>query len=610
MDFTLVTACFDTSEFNTRPISIATGIGKIDVVLQLPVNLVIYTDDKYFDEISRRRSLYGFDSTTRIIKQQLNELWTFKYLDKVKENRNKYFPTRDERTSPESHCIVCNKFDFVLQTIENNPFDSTKFGWLDAFLGVNGKMRFCEDYTQEKFMSLLERITDKFHINILNVNDKKYKLAENKREYYQTYPYVVCGGLFTCGKNIGIKILTRLKEIFVTTTNLGYGHGEEPLYLEVLDEYYDDIIKSYSDYAQICNNLIVVERNLDYIYHFIIKRYLHFCYYRECFDCCTKLLDGIENYNTNVSGQTYMNILYSYYLSSFCLKKETTECIVSHIYNVCRNNPAVKQAFDNNREFYELQFAHTCIPSNYSLVINVFACATIKKYKDEILKINETWGKRAKEKGIKVLFFLGEEKTELEGENYVYLKGVNNDYISASHKQNLGLKYTHDNFNPDFVLVCGTDTYINIDKLLAYLSKFDKTKDLYIGGHGDYRMIGYNNIYFHSGGPGFIITKKTLEQIYPLLDGLHQEWEKICTVYKLDNLKAACDVLIAYYLKNSQIIKDQSFIHCNHKGYCCNNIYKCCSGKFDIKNIISCHSMTLTDFDEYTKLLQDNNYFL
>lgn len=256
-DCTLVTCCYDTSDFNTKPISLVEGINKMDVILRLPIYLVIYTDDKYYEMIKNRRSLYDMDSKTVIIKNKLTDLWSFQYLNQVKENRLTYFPTKDERTSAESHLVTCNKFDFVLNVIELNPFNSNKFGWIDAFLGVNGKMRIYEDYSDNNFLSLLNNITDKFHIQILNVNDKKYKLEEHKREYYQTYRYVVCGGLFTCGKDVGIKILTRLKEIFVITTNLGYGHGEEMLYLEILDEFYDDINKSYGDYGQMGDNFIM-----------------------------------------------------------------------------------------------------------------------------------------------------------------------------------------------------------------------------------------------------------------------------------------------------------------------------------------------------------------
>jgi hypothetical protein len=43
---------------------------------------------------------------------------------------------------------------------------------------------------------------------------------------------------------------------------------------------------------------------------------------------------------------------------------------------------------------------------------------------------------------VKLLFFMGEEKTtdEFVGDEFVYLPGVSNDYLSASYKQYLGLK--------------------------------------------------------------------------------------------------------------------------------------------------------------------------
>jgi len=606
IDCTLVTACFDTSRFNNNPITIEDGLNRFDVILKLPVYLVIYTDDTYYTLINERRILYGFESITHIIINTLNELWSFKYLDKVKDNRIKYFPTRDERTSAESHCVICNKFDFVLQIIDQNPFNTTKFAWIDAFLGINGKMRIFEDYTQEKFLSILTNITDKFHIQVLNVNDKKFKLNQHKREYYQTYRYVVCGGLFTCSKQIGVKILSRLKENFIHTTELGYGHGEEMLYLEILDEFYTDINKSYGDYGQMGNNFICVSRNLDYIYYNIIKRYLDFGYNRECYNCCKKVLYGIEYGNAKVSADIYMKILFSYYVSSYYYKQKHTLSIVAHIYDICNINDGVKQAFKQ----YESQFLHAgYLKKKYKLVICIFACATIKKYKDEILKINETWGQRAEEKGVKVLFFLGEELTDLTGDKYIYLKGIKNDYNSAADKQNLGLKYIYENYITDFVFVCGTDTYPNIDKLLSYLDIFADNKHLYIGGHGDYRQIGNEEIYFHSGGAGFLLSNKLLQFLYPLLWNLKERWEEICDQNNTPYLKVACDVTIAYYVKQFHIIKNSAFISCNHKGYCYDNTYSCCVGKLKINEIISCHNMTLTDFDEYTKLLEDNNYY-
>ena len=46
----------------------------------------------------------------------------------------------------------------------------------------------------------------------------------------------------------------------------------------------------------------------------------------------------------------------------------------------------------------------------HEIIIAVFGCDTKDKYKQQILKIEETWGDTAKKNNILVLFFLGEEK--------------------------------------------------------------------------------------------------------------------------------------------------------------------------------------------------------
>jgi hypothetical protein len=246
------------------------------------------------------------------------------------------------------------------------------------------------------------------------------------------------------------------------------------------------------------------------------------------------------------------------------------------------------------------------------LVICVFACDTIERYKQEIIKINETWGKVAKSHpNIELLFFLGEAKTDIIGPNYIHLQGVENDNMSALYKQMFGLKYIYENYNSKFIFVCGTDTYPNIKKLLQFIGKYNHSDNLYIGGHGDYRYIGKNKLYFHSGGPGFIITSTCLAKLYPMLENAPIDWIQLCVdLDVVRDLAGASDVAIAGLIQlptiNSTIVKidDMSFLHCNYKGFPCH------INQVDVKNIISCHKMSSIDFDCFTKILEDNNYFV
>jgi hypothetical protein len=623
-EITMVTCFYNLSRLHGGCLPTEKLLERFDGVLKLPIYLVIYTEGEFYDLVEKKRREYGFHDITLVVNEKIEDLWSFQFLGKVNENRLLYWPSRDSRTCSESHLLVCNKCDFVLKTIHLNPFKTKKFGWIDSLLTIDGKLRICENYTMDKVITLLNSVTEKFHLQILNVNDKKFKLDENKRDYYSSYKYVMCGCLFTCGISIGISILNRIKEIFIRTTELGYGHGEEMLFLEILDEFYDEIERGYGDYGQIINNLVEPTVNLHYVNYYIIERYLQFKYHKECYDCCKKIIlsfhKKLDNQEKDIDWNIYVKIYLNYYLSAYYYNRCEALLIVTKFIELTNTNAFIKNAFENNGPTHWMQQFEFVLPKKKcnetkknNIIFLVFGCATIQKYKDEIIKINETWGKKAEQLGLKVLFFLGEEKTDLIDDlKYIYLNGVSNDYLSASYKQNIGLKYIHENFDYDFVFVCGTDTYVNLENFVQYINQFDSQTDYYIGGHGDIRKVGNTDVYFHSGA-GFCLSKSMLSKLYNLLPNITDDWFNVCNENNVGYLKSACDVSIAYFLQklmsnhNSQyIVKSNHFYACNFKGYAYNNTHLCCGDKVDKKSIILCHYMTLDDFDEYTVEINSN----
>ena len=111
---------------------------------------------------------------------------------------------------------------------------------------------------------------------------------------------------------------------------------------------------------------------------------------------------------------------------------------------------------------------------SYNIIFCIFGCDTIDKYRKEILKIKETWGKAPKapcEKDLenKILFFLG-EKGPLHDDDCIHLENVENDYLSASYKQYGGLKYIYENYNFNYIFICGTDTFVLMDNLINYIN--------------------------------------------------------------------------------------------------------------------------------------------
>lgn len=251
----------------------------------------------------------------------------------------------------------------------------------------------------------------------------------------------------------------------------------------------------------------------------------------------------------------------------------------------------------------------------YDLIILIFACDTIEKYKKQIEIINLTWGKKCEEyDNILILYFLGEEKTnyfkDYNNIKYINLNGVTNDHLSASYKQFLGMKYIYENYKTKFIMCIGTDTYLNIPKLLSFINIYNHMDNLYIGGDGMSRQIGHKEYYFHSGGSGFILSYNCLTKIYDSLYNLMENWINVCDQNNVSYLINACDIAISYYLQqpeiNSKIIKinDLSFLACNYKGA------PCYRNLIIMDNIISCHFMDENDFYNFTEILNKNNYYI
>ena len=353
-DCTLTTGCFDLTAFHSSSRNLDDSIKSMSTLLEVPCYLVIFTDSSCFSKIKSLRDSFGLATLTHYVLLELSALPHYYLLRQIRKNREVYWPTRDERTCAESHLICCSKFDLVLQTMDLNPFSTKRFGWIDANVGV-GFSKICENYKNHMLLRILNHEDEKFRLQILNVCDKKFLLPENKREYYSQYRWVVCGCLFITGEEIGQKILHRLNQNFEETTRMGYGHAEEMLYLEILEEFPQDLSKSYGDYSHILNNFIRPSVGYEYV-HRILCTYLSMQYYRECYEACLVLLAPMENAQVEIDYSFLFLIFYCLYVSSFYYCHDESKPILKRIRELIRLNPRARAKYESNSAFYDQQF--------------------------------------------------------------------------------------------------------------------------------------------------------------------------------------------------------------------------------------------------------------
>jgi hypothetical protein len=238
-------------------------------------------------------------------------------------------------------------------------------------------------------------------------------------------------------------------------------------------------------------------------------------------------------------------------------------------------------------------------------------------YKKEILKVKETWGKATQSPTNKapngptnnlLLFFLGEEGS-FHDEDCIHLENIGDDYLSAGFKQYAGLKYIYENYNFNYVFICGTDTYVLTDNLIEYINQdpqISPDKPLVFGGHGDNRQLCESYVHFFSGGAGIVLTKATMDIIYPELHTMQEEWMWMCVETDYNTYIAACDLSLCYFLKRKGITflnVSNRFFDCNYMGYY-RNLCECCAKTVDISTMISCHNMSLQNFDELENILR------
>jgi glycosyltransferase involved in cell wall biosynthesis len=372
---TIVTACFDLKNYYPeKSRNFARSIQEMvnengEFLLEKLCYMTIFCDEFTYPEIFKvRNEKHQLGHLTKYHIIKFEDIWACRWKNKVIENTEKYWPTKTDRTEWPHHLINCNKFDFMLQSINNNFFETDYFVWCDfnikkIFNDIRIKEKYDKKYSMEQrnlmFLNILKNLPDKFHVNIMGVVDKKYLNINLIKEYYQKYQWYVTGGFFSLKiKKENIEILNKLKERFVETTELGYGHGDEMLYFNILHENPDLFEKTYGDYSELIYNFHYPVDNHQYILNKIVKTNFNFHYYKECYEACEKCLKPFLQNEIDINYEYFLNFLFYKYASSFyCKRDEALQNALTLLFYV-DEIPQLKIEFDKSKEFYMKQIAY------------------------------------------------------------------------------------------------------------------------------------------------------------------------------------------------------------------------------------------------------------
>ena len=261
---TFVTACFNC---NKNKFFTNKYLKKSLRTLVIECPLIIYCEEEYAHIFRDIRKLFNLEHITQIVTTKLEDLFFYKYKagllrgEDVETNYNK-----------NAHIVMMNKFKFLLDSIEENRFNTSHFAWIDVNLlekTFNNSVNYLDLEIYDKISTICKNPKDKFTIEV--INHWTPEMYANLNEFYSKYQWIVAGCFFTMENNIGKIVLQKLIDKAIEISLQGFGSGEESFFSFIIDENTDMFNLYVGDYQDTIHNYYKTEKNQDYVNWFIHK---------------------------------------------------------------------------------------------------------------------------------------------------------------------------------------------------------------------------------------------------------------------------------------------------------------------------------------------------
>lgn len=309
-NWTIVTAYFNLTKTpdasqQIKDRNITYYMNHANMTMALDQNLVVFCDRQSEEYLKNLRPEYLKHKTQYIIVD-------FMDLNIVKENYQRIVDIRyktgynaDPRNTPSYYLLCMARYELLLKTMQENPFNSTHFAWCNICIE---RMSWKNEIY---FPKIWQEYRDKFSTCYIDYQPKSL-VIDNVAEYYRWGRCGMCSGFFTGNKYYMTQFCNYIIEAFHDMLNLNVGHADEQLYSivffrhpEIFEFYYGDYQEMIVNYGWIYERAtqpaINIIRNLhnsgenDLLLKNVTNRWLQ-SYKFGCFTCD----DNIYNYVKNV----------------------------------------------------------------------------------------------------------------------------------------------------------------------------------------------------------------------------------------------------------------------------------------------------------------------
>jgi hypothetical protein len=233
-----------------------------NMTMAIDQNLVVYCDSESIDYLKSLRPEHLKDKTKYVTIE-------FMDVDIVKNNYQKVVDAKkrtgynwDPRMTTSYYLFCMARFDLVLKTMNENPFNSTHFAWCNICI---------ERYSWKNevyFPKIWQEFRDKFSTCYIDYQPKSL-VIDNPHKYYEWGRCSMCSGFFTGNKYYFTEFCKEIIKAFDDMLQLDLGHADEQLFSivyfrhpELFEFYYGDYQEMIINYGWIYDRATEPVRNI------------------------------------------------------------------------------------------------------------------------------------------------------------------------------------------------------------------------------------------------------------------------------------------------------------------------------------------------------------
>jgi hypothetical protein len=308
-NWTVVTAYFDLTRMPDASESIRKRpnqhyLESARSTMALNQNLVVFCEQDYLETLRKLRPTWLHDKT-KFIVMSFEDFPLTQYRNKIIQNRRDHPYNFDDRNTASYYLLCMSRYAMLKRVIEENPFGSTHFAWLNVCIERMGFKNLIElpyifQYNRDKFSTAW-------------IDYQPRSLIDNVPEYFRFGRCGMCSGFFTGNADYMKQFCNAMESKFLEYLEKGYGHADEQLFSAIYFEKPDLFECYFADYCQMVSNYKFMKDAQDRNVHkFFIPHSQSAHDWDACRQACLYVWDSFKHGYVDSRGGNIDSIISSY----------------------------------------------------------------------------------------------------------------------------------------------------------------------------------------------------------------------------------------------------------------------------------------------------------